>query len=320
MFANMELEGSTRIRPTYTMAHRVTDLIALASTTATNPRLVEATYVMTREKAMEKAGDIAIRLGNRGCDQASLATGMAHWLSEPVIKVLSEEYKNKVFMWCAQHDETWLETVRSADEDLLEYQYVAMVEAPDAPTRTTDNTQEMIMERIDAAKEDILEAHRQGLAAIMAKMELLQTQDQSSVGLSPTKRRRVNTRSSANANLEKMRKIDQALRKLLGDNSQLVQFFNELASTIDAKFNDIQSESHGQLLWSKEEQEKLRKETRSHGVSVIEYKLLDRSLQEMQDADLPIANLAALSRLLVSADQFNQLAQKFPFPFQCEEE
>jgi len=285
---------------------------------AMGPALVEATYVMTREGAMSQAGDIVNRLGNRGWDQQELAPEMDEWLSVPVIKVLNEDFKNKVFIWCTQYGQGWLETIRECNDDLLEYRYVDTVQEPDAPS-IPESIQESLLEKIDAAKDDILEAQREGLATIMAQLELMQPTDQSSTG-SPTKRRRVNTRSATNANIEKMKKIDQALRQLLGDNSALVKTFKELAGSVDTKFNDIQSEPHGKSLWSKEELDNLKKEARAQGISAIEYKLLDRSLQEMQDADLPIANLAALARLLVSTDQFNQLGEKFPFPFQCEEE
>ncbi|CAG7565261.1 unnamed protein product [Fusarium equiseti] len=285
---------------------------------AMGPALVEATYVMTRERAMSQAGGIVNRLGNRGWDQQELAPEMDEWLSVAVIKVLNEDFKNKVFIWCTQYGQGWLETIRESNEDLLEYRYVDTVQEPDAPSMITDSIQESLLEKIDAAKDDILEAQREGLATIMAQLELMQPTDQSSTG-SPTKRRRVNTRSATSANIEKMKKIDQALRQLLGDNSPLVKTFKELAGSVDTKLNDIQSELHGKLFWSKDEQENLRKESRSHGLSGIEYKLLDRNLQEMQDGDLSIANLAALSRLLVSTEQYTKLSQKFPFPLQCEE-
>lgn len=286
---------------------------------ATGPALVEVTHVMTRDAAMAQARDIVQRLGHRDYEQAALVPQMAEWLSEPVIRVLSEDYKNKVFMWCSQYDQQWLDTIRESNDDLLEYRYVDTVQEPDALSITTDSIQESLLERIDVAKDSILEAQREGLATIMAQLQLMQPADQSSTG-SPTKRRRVNTRSATNANIEKMKKIDQALRQLLGDGSSLVETFKELAGSVDTSFNDIQSEPHGKKLWSKEELDNLRRESRSHGVSVIEYKLLDRSLQEMQDADLPIANLAALARLLVSTEQYTKLSEKFPFPFQCEEE
>lgn len=61
------------------------------------PQLIEATYVMSRDQAMEEAGDIVSRLGHRDHDQSTLVSEMAEWLSEPVIKVLSEDLKNKVF-------------------------------------------------------------------------------------------------------------------------------------------------------------------------------------------------------------------------------
>ena len=138
----------------------------------------------------------------------------------------------------------------------------------------------------------------------------------SSFPSSPTKRRRVNTRSARNATAEKSEKIRQALRHLVGDNSQLLTNFEEFVGSIDPDM----LQSKRKPLWTKDELDSLNKDARAQGVSVIEYKLLDRTLQEMQDADLPIANLAALSRLLVSTEQYTKLSEKFPFPFQCEEE
>ena len=186
------------------------------------------------------------------------------------------------------------------------------VEEPPAPVNIDDK----VVEKLDAIKDEILEAQREGLNAIMAKLELQQPQGQTSTTGSPTKRRRMNTRSSANAMAEKLEKIHQGLRHLLGDNSQLVTTFEEVVESIDTNILQLNRKS----LWSKEELDSLKRDVRGQGVSVIEYKLLDRSLQEMQDADLPIANLAALARLLVSTDQCNKLAEKFPFPFQCEDE
>ncbi|KAJ4130097.1 hypothetical protein NW768_007072 [Fusarium equiseti] len=276
------------------------------------PKLIEATYVMSRDKAMSEAGDIVNRLGNRGYDQKELAPEMDEWLSIPVIKVLNEDFKNKVYMWCSHYGQGWLQTIRESNEDLLEYRYVDTVQEPDAPSITPDTIQEAIVEKIDAAKDDILEAHRQGLATIMAKIELLHTQDESSVELSPTKRRRVNTRSTRNATAEKAEKIHQGLRYLVGANSELLTTFEEFVGSMDPDMLQTKRKP----LWSKDELESLKKEARAQGVNAIEYKLLDRSLQEMQDADLPIANLAALADLLVSSDQLNKLAEKFPFPFQ----
>ena len=94
----------------FTMAQQVTDRTA-SPPKRIRPQLIEATYIMSRDQAMEEAGDIVSRLGHRDHDQSTLVPEMAEWLSEPVIKVLSEEWKNKVFWWCAQYDPEWLETI-----------------------------------------------------------------------------------------------------------------------------------------------------------------------------------------------------------------
>jgi hypothetical protein len=260
---------------------------------------------------MSQAGDIVQSLGHRDYDQAELAPQMAEWLSEPVIRVLNEDYKNKVFMWCGQYDQQWLDIIRDANEDLDEYQYVSSTEEHPAP----ETIEERILEKLDALKEELLEAHREGISTMIGKLELQQPQDQGTSS-SPTKRRRVNTRSARVATAEKSEKIRQALRHLLGDNSELLTTFEEFIGSIDPDM----LQSKRKPLWSKDELDSLKKEARAQGVNAIEYKLLDRSLQEMQDADLPIANLAALARLLVSTDQCNKLAEKFLFPFQCEDE
>ncbi|KAJ4013989.1 hypothetical protein NW752_005701 [Fusarium irregulare] len=277
----------------------------------TGPSLVEATFVMTRKTAMAQAGDIVQRLGHRDYEQAELAPQMAEWLSEPVIRVLNEDHKNKVFMWCSQYDQQWLDTIRDANDDLDEYQYISSTEEHPAP----ETIEERILEKLDALKKELLDAHREGVSTMMAKLELQQPQDQGPTS-SPTKRRRVNTRSARNATAEKSEKIRQALRHLVGDNSQLLTNFEEFVGSIDPDM----LQSKRKPLWTKDELDSLNKDARAQGVSVIEYKLLDRTLQEMQDADLPIANLAALSRLLVSTEQYTKLSEKFPFPFQCEEE
>jgi hypothetical protein len=117
--------------------------------------------------------------------------------------------------------------------------------------------------------------------------------------------------------MEAMRKVDEGLCHVVGENSELVQCFRELAVSVDPNFPDVQSKSSKKIpwtFWSKGQREKFRKEARGMGLSVLEYKLLDRTIKEMEDDGLNMANIAALSRLIVSPEQYENLDAKFPFP------
>ncbi|KAM0422303.1 hypothetical protein ACHAPD_000753 [Fusarium lateritium] len=280
------------------------------SAMAAGPQLIGATYLMTRERAMAHAGDIAKNLGHRGFDQASLVSQLNEWLSLPVIKVLSEDMKNRVSIWCQQHSRGWLDAIRDADEDIMEYKYFTLEE----PATTIPTIQSATEENIRQWMQEILHEQRESTAKIMAKIDGLQHPDQTSPAGPPTKRRRTSTRSISK------NKIDEGLCHLLGEDSELLQCFRDYAVSVDPNFPDAGSKSSGKAFWSKGQLENFRKEARELGLGILEYKLLDRTVQEMDEGGLSMANIAALSRQLVSREQYENLEAKFPFPIVCDQE
>ncbi|VTO87433.1 unnamed protein product [Fusarium graminearum] len=269
------------------------------------PQIIEATYIMTREMAMAQAGDIKEKLGYRGFDQAALLPQMNEWLSLPVVKVLSEDMKNRVSIWCQQHNRGWLDAIRDAEDDLKEYQYTSRIQ------ESTDTIPEIIQSRLeetlDRFRQEILQEQRETTAKMMAKMDSLQLSEQTSP---PAKRRRMSTRNiPKNASLQK---IDEGLRYLLGEDSELVQCFREHAVNIDPKFTTL-VEPSAKRFWTKGQLENFQKETRELGLGAVEYKLLDRIFQEMEEGDLSMTNIAALSLQLTSREQYGTLKAKFRF-------
>ncbi|KPA41683.1 hypothetical protein FLAG1_05439 [Fusarium langsethiae] len=251
------------------------------SATAIGPQLIEATYIMTRESAMAHAGAIVDTLGHRG--------------------------------------RGWLYAIRDADEDLMEYKFTSSIEEPAATM--PESIQTRLEEDLHNFKKELLHEHREATAKMMARMDSLQPPDQTSTAASPAKRRRVSTRSpSKNAAMDNLQKIDEGLCHLLGDDSELVQCFRDYAAGVDPNFSDVRSKSNGKAFWSKGQLENFRKEARELGLGVLEYKLLDRTIQEMDDGGLSMVNVAALSRQLASREQYKNLDAKFPFPFVCDKE
>lgn len=283
------------------------------------PHLIEAKYLMTRERATTQAGCIVNRLGNRSYDQAALAPDMAAWLSKPVIKVLNEDMKNKVYMWCGVYSPGWLDTIRAADEDLSEYRYVSSIEEANPLDITPAAFQESVKEQLDTLKKELIEAQRAETTAVLSKLEHLQSAGQISSEL-PNKRRRTSTRSSYKNATDNLEKLDEALRHVFGDDSEVVQCLHELAVSVEPNFSSMRSEPKEKTLWSKEQLNTFREEARGSGLNVLQYKLLDRTIQEMEDASLPMTNVAALSRQITSSEQYENLEEKFGFPFICDKE
>ncbi|KAL6920864.1 hypothetical protein ACHAP8_004979 [Fusarium lateritium] len=287
------------------------------SAMAAGPQLIGATYLMTRERAMAHAGDIAKNLGHRDFDQASLVSQMNEWLSLPVIKVLSEDMKNRVSIWCQQHSRGWLDAIRDADEDIMEYKYSTLEE----PATTIPTIQSTTEENIRQWMQEILHEQRESTAKITAKIDGLQHPDQTSPAAPPTKRRRTSTRSvSKNVAMDNLQKIDEGLCHLLGEDSELLQCFRDYAVSVDPNFPDTGPKSNGKAFWSRGQLENFRKEARELGLGILEYKLLDQTVQEMDEGGLSMVNIAALSRQLASREQYENLDAKFPFPIVCDQE
>ncbi|RGP60383.1 hypothetical protein FLONG3_10849 [Fusarium longipes] len=288
------------------------------STLSNGPQMIEVMYLMTRERAMMQAGDLAQKLGHRGADQSSLTAQMNQWLSVPVIKVLSDDMKDKTFIWCQQYNPGWLDTIRAAEDDILEYRYSLSVEDSNTTRMDLGGSWE---KDFDAFKQEVLKEYREVTAAIMAKIDAIQPSGLNSAAAHPTKRQRTSPRNnSKKATIENMVKVDEGLCHLLGEESDLVQCFRHHAASVDSSFSVARVESNRKPSWSKGQLENFRKQAQELGLSVLEYKLLDRTIQEMSEADLSMENIAALARLITSTDQYANLEAKFPFPFLCDQE
>ncbi|KAM0554359.1 hypothetical protein ACHAO7_003494 [Fusarium culmorum] len=230
---------------------------------------------------------------------------MNEWLSLPVVKVLSEDMKNRVSIWCQQHNRGWLDAIRDAEDDLKEYQYTSRIQ------ESTDMIPEIIQSRLEETlgrfRQEILQEQRETTAKMMAKMDSLQLSEQNSP---PAKRRRMSTRNTPkNASLQK---IDEGLRYLLGEDSELIKCFREHAVNVDLKFTTL-LEPSAKRFWTKGQLENFQKETRELGLGALEYKLLDRIFEEMEEGKLSITNIAALSHQLASREQYETLGAKFQF-------
>ncbi|RMJ18219.1 hypothetical protein CDV36_002185 [Fusarium kuroshium] len=113
-----------------------------------NPQVgKERKFVITRQDAMRRAGSLENRLGDDTYNQMELATGMKRWLSKPVIMVLSESMKKKVFDWCQQYDTSWLGVLFEAKGNTLTtYEYTAEEEHPILPENLFQALRALVME------------------------------------------------------------------------------------------------------------------------------------------------------------------------------
>jgi hypothetical protein len=84
---------------------------------------------ITRQEAIDQAGDLIHKISNLDYNQEALKPRMAQWISEPVLRVLPPDLKSSVHLWCWHHDPAWFYKLSSfLDEDLLEWNYT--VETP----------------------------------------------------------------------------------------------------------------------------------------------------------------------------------------------
>lgn len=96
---------------------------------------------------MRRAGGLENRLGDDAYNQMELATGMRRWLSKPVIMVLTEGMKKKVFDWCQQYDPSWLGVLFEAKGNTqLSYEYTAEEEHPILPEHLFQALRALVME------------------------------------------------------------------------------------------------------------------------------------------------------------------------------
>ncbi|KAI8655966.1 hypothetical protein NCS55_01250300 [Fusarium keratoplasticum] len=106
----------------------------------------ERKFVITRTDAMRRAGGLEKKIGNETYDQMALTTGMKRWLSKPVIMVLSEGMKKKVFEGCQKFDQSWLGVLFEAKgNSLVSYEYTATEEEPVLPESMFEALRALVM-------------------------------------------------------------------------------------------------------------------------------------------------------------------------------
>ncbi|KAM0429603.1 hypothetical protein ACHAPT_006204 [Fusarium lateritium] len=107
----------------------------------------ERKFIITRGDAMRRAEGLEKKLGDETYNQRALAPGMKRWLSKPVIMVLSENTKKKVFEWCQKFDHSWLGVLFEAKgNDQPNYEYTAEEEEPILSESLFEALQALIME------------------------------------------------------------------------------------------------------------------------------------------------------------------------------
>ncbi|KAI8713408.1 hypothetical protein NCS52_01285200 [Fusarium sp. LHS14.1] len=106
----------------------------------------ERKFVITRTDAMRRAGGLEKKIGEPNYDQMALTTGMKRWLSKPVIMVLNEVMKKKVFDWHQQFDPSWLGVLFEAKgKSLVSYEYTATEEEPILPESMFEAFRTLVM-------------------------------------------------------------------------------------------------------------------------------------------------------------------------------
>ncbi|RSM15415.1 hypothetical protein CDV31_005005 [Fusarium ambrosium] len=104
-------------------------------------------FLITRKDAMKRAGGVETRICDMSFDQVALIPSMRRWLNRPVIKVLSERMKKKLFDWCQQYDPSWLSLLFEAKgNDLTSYEYTAEEEDPILAEPQFQALRELLME------------------------------------------------------------------------------------------------------------------------------------------------------------------------------
>ncbi|KAJ4329072.1 hypothetical protein N0V84_000424 [Fusarium piperis] len=104
-------------------------------------------FVITRQDAIRRAGGLEYKLGNDAYNQMELTLEMKRWLSKPVIMVLTESMKRKVFDWCQQFDPSWLGVLFEAKGNgVTSYEYSAEEEEPVLPETLFQSLRTLVLE------------------------------------------------------------------------------------------------------------------------------------------------------------------------------
>ncbi|KAF5975489.1 hypothetical protein FCOIX_7675 [Fusarium coicis] len=90
------------------------------------PILVQKT--ITREEALEQAGENIAKMGKSKFVDKLLGPTVSKWLAEPILRVLPPEMKHAVHAWCSSHDPMWFNKLSEfIDEDISEWEYTLEV-------------------------------------------------------------------------------------------------------------------------------------------------------------------------------------------------
>ncbi|KAF4466680.1 hypothetical protein FALBO_6470 [Fusarium albosuccineum] len=269
--------------------------------------LIEATYLMTRDMAMEQANGLDQRLGHRGCDQALLAPEMTKWLSVPVIKVLSDEMKNKVFMWCNNHSPTWKNEILAAKDDLVEYRYTTAMEEPTALNHVAEALQGQLSDMITDSKDVVLQEIRLGIAKVLAAMPTEQPNEQSN------EQHPANTDDAeARSLLERLRNIDEGLCLLLKDDSGLVKEFREVAVALSPNFTAHDTDPGRELVYDEVGQKTMRGDRLCWklGLGENEFQILKHLMRTSPRRSNAFKYAQLLTRELTSVSQYSELVDQ----------
>jgi hypothetical protein len=89
---------------------------------------------ITREEALEQAGENIAKMGKSKFVDKLLGPTVSKWLAEPILRVLPPEMKHTVHAWCSSHDPMWFNKLSEfIDEDVSEWRY-----AVEVPNRRKD--------------------------------------------------------------------------------------------------------------------------------------------------------------------------------------
>jgi hypothetical protein len=280
-----------------------------ASSVPMGPQLTEATYLMTRERAMLQAGDLRQKLGHRGFNQESLLPQMTQWLSRPVIKVLGDEMKNKVFMWCHKYSPSWLDEIRGANEDLSEYRYTTPITEPSSiDTTAIESLQKELGDKLYVLKKEIMTEQTKLNIYIRGQMQRLNGQHNSPQA--ERRSQRIGSQSTGSDISKKLQKVHQGLCLLVTEKSELVDLFHDIATRLDKDFAQKRSRPGARDLWSEDQLEDLTQhQTLGLGMGRMECKLLKNIVRDASAGEVSFEDVEYFCRQVTTHEQFKEIME-----------
>ncbi|KAF5013699.1 hypothetical protein FDECE_316 [Fusarium decemcellulare] len=283
---------------------------------AMGQRLIEATYLMARNMAMEQANGLDQKLGHRDCDQALLAPEMTKWLSVPVIKVLSDEMKNKVFTWCSIHSPTWKNEILAAKDDFVEYRYTTTMEEPIVLNHVADALQGQINDMITDSKDTVLQEIRHGIAKVLTQVNNITKTVEGMPTKQSNKRRRTGTGNAGAYNLlERLQHIDEGLCLFLREDSDLVKEFREVAAAVSPSFTAYNTDPIREPYYDHQRRDNMRGDQLfwKVGMKENELYLLKQIIRARPRRKITFECAELLARELTNEAQFSDLVDEFDF-------